>query len=66
MIDTINQPKYQTSEFISYVLKLAEDITINVMGIKINKRIERDYIDVENGRVFIQLFYDAPCTLTGR
>lgn len=38
---------------------------MNVFGTEFMLRVERDNLDPVNGRVFLQVTYDAPCTKTG-
>lgn len=47
------------------VSKLINSIRISVFGYPLRYRVERDNKD-RNGRLFIQIVYDAPCTKTGK
>lgn len=40
-------------------------ITMEVMGMPLRLRIQRDCLYPLTGRVFLQVVYDAPCTKTG-
>ncbi|RPE05525.1 hypothetical protein EGT74_24385 [Chitinophaga lutea] len=40
-------------------------ITMSVFGAAFQLRIERDCKDTINGRIFLQVTYEAPCTKTG-
>lgn len=46
------------------VKKLTDRITMNLLGIEFRVRVERDNLDPENGRIFLQIVFDSPCTKT--
>ena len=46
------------------VQKLVQRISISCFGTQFRMRVEHDN-EFENGRIFIQIVYDAPCTKTG-
>jgi hypothetical protein len=47
------------------VTTIAARITMSVFGTKFSLRVERDNKNPENGRIFLQVYYSAPCTKTG-
>lgn len=49
--------------FIKYVQELCSNITMECLGTKFDLIISHDKKD-ENGRVFLQIAYNAPCTKT--
>ena len=46
------------------VKTITQRITINLFGTEFKIRVERDNLDLVNGRVFIQVMFSAPCTKT--
>jgi hypothetical protein len=46
------------------VKKITERITMSCLGVEHTLRVERDN-EFDNGRVFLQVVYPAPCTKTG-
>lgn len=46
------------------VKQLTSRITMNLLGIEFRVRVERDNLDPENGRIFLQIVFDSPCTKT--
>jgi len=46
------------------IVSLLNRMTLNVFGIQFKVLFEKDKI-IENGRYYIQVEYDAPCTKTG-
>lgn len=40
-------------------------ISMNLLGIEFKTRVERDNLHPDNGRVFIQIIFNAPCTKDG-
>lgn len=47
------------------VKNLTSKITISILNTNFHIRVERDNKDEKNGRIFIQIIYNAPCTKTG-
>lgn len=46
------------------VTKLVERIDASCLGVKFKIRCERDVMNKEDGRVFIQFKYESPCSKT--
>ncbi|MBO0947550.1 hypothetical protein [Fibrella forsythiae] len=44
--------------------KIARPITMHCLGVAFRLRIERDLVRGINGRIFLQVVYDDPCTKT--
>lgn len=53
---------------IAKVKKLVDRITMQCLGMQLGVRVEYDniYSFGSNGRIFIQIFYHAPCVKTGK
>lgn len=47
------------------VKAFCQNITMSVFGAHFRLRVERDCKDPVDGRIFLQVTYEAPCTKTG-
>lgn len=50
---------------IQEVKSICSRISIHLFGVKFSLRVERDNKRPEDGRIFLQVFYEAFCTKTG-
>ena len=46
------------------VLNITNRITISCLGVELKIRVDKDQ-EFKNGRIFLQIYYQAPCTKTG-
>jgi hypothetical protein len=49
---------------IDKVKAITNRISMNVLGTEFKVRVERDNLNPTNGRIFLQIVFDAPCTKT--
>jgi hypothetical protein len=47
------------------VKKITDRITMNLLGTEFKVRVERDNIHPVDGRIFLQIVFNAPCTKSG-
>lgn len=47
------------------VRELLKPVSFEIFGTVMHFRVERDVVNPMDGRIFIQVFYSAPCTKTG-
>ena len=47
------------------VILLKHRCSLNCLGVQFDIRVENDCKNIENGRLFIQIIYDAICVKTG-
>lgn len=51
---------------IQRVKLITDRISLSCLGKDFKIRVERDCLNPDNGRVFLQIIYEAPCSKTGK
>jgi hypothetical protein len=54
-----------TQKNLDTIKALVDRISFSIFGQEFRLRVEQDNVFKENGRIFIQVVYDAPCTKSG-